>query len=84
MWSLEQDPVLRSTFAQLTILDRPGDPARFRDRMARCARLVPRLRQRVVDPLGGIGSPEWVDDPLFDLDFHVRHVSVPAPGTFRS
>ncbi len=83
MWALEQDPVLRSTFAQLTLLDRPGDPARFRDRMARCARQVPRLCQRVVDPLGGIGSPEWVDDPLFDLDFHVRHVSVPAPGTFR-
>ena len=83
MWALEQDPVLRSTFAQLTLLDRPGDPTRFRDRMARCARLVPRLRQRVVDPIGGIGAPEWVDDPLFDLDFHVRHVSVPSPGTLR-
>jgi diacylglycerol O-acyltransferase len=83
MWALEQDPVLRSTFAQLTLLDRPADPARFRDRMARCARLVPRLRQRVVDPIGGLGVPEWVDDPLFDLDFHVRHVSVPAPGTLR-
>jgi WS/DGAT/MGAT family acyltransferase len=83
MWALEQDPVLRSTFAQLTILDRPGDPVRFRERMARCARLVPRLRQRVVEPIGGIGPPEWVDDPLFDLDFHVRHVSVPPPGTRR-
>ncbi len=83
MWALEQDPVLRSTFAQLTLLDRPGDPGRFRDRMARAARLVPRLRQRVVDPIGGLGPPEWVDDPLFDLDFHVRHVSVPAPGTQR-
>lgn len=83
MWALEQDPVLRSTFAQLTILDRPGDPARFRERMARCARMVPRLRQRVVEPIGGIGPPEWVDDPLFDLDFHVRHVSVPPPGTLR-
>jgi WS/DGAT/MGAT family acyltransferase len=83
MWALEQDPVLRSTFAQLTLLDRPADLGRFRDRMARAARLVPRLRQRVVDPIGGLGPPEWVDDPLFDLDFHVRHVSVPAPGTQR-
>jgi len=37
----------------------------------------------VVDPIGGFGAPEWVDDPLFDLDFHVRHVSVPPPGTLR-
>jgi diacylglycerol O-acyltransferase len=83
MWALEQDPVLRSTFAQLTLLDRPPDLARYRERMARCTRLVPRLRQRVVDPIGGIGAPEWVDDALFDLDFHVRHVRVPAPGTLR-
>jgi diacylglycerol O-acyltransferase / wax synthase len=83
MWALEQDPVLHSTFAQLTLLDRPPDTARFRERMARCTRLVPRLRQRVVDPIGGLGAPEWVDDPLFDLDFHVRHVRVPAPGTLR-
>ena len=83
MWALEQDPVLRSTFAQLTLLDRPPDLARYRERMARCTLLVPRLRQRVVDPIGGIGAPEWVDDPLFDLDFHVRHVRVPAPGTLR-
>jgi hypothetical protein len=83
MWALEQDPVLRSTFAQLTLLDRPPDLARYRERMARCTRLVPRLRQRVVDPIGGIWAPEWVDDALFDLDFHVRHVRVPAPGTLR-
>jgi diacylglycerol O-acyltransferase / wax synthase len=83
MWALEQDPVLRATFAQLTILDRPPDPVRFRDRMARCTARIPRLRQRVVDPIGGIGAPEWVDDPLFDVDFHVRHVRVPAPGTLR-
>ncbi|MBA3302739.1 MAG: wax ester/triacylglycerol synthase family O-acyltransferase [Acidimicrobiia bacterium] len=83
MWALEQDPVLRSTFGQLSIFDRPADPARFRERLARAARIVPRLHQRVVEPVSGLGPPEWVDDPLFDLDYHVRRVAVPPPGTER-
>ena len=28
----------------------------------------------------GIGQPVWVDDPSFDLDYHVRHSAVPEPG----
>src|SRR5206468_4489874 len=28
-------------------------------------------------------APKWEDDPLFDLDFHVRHLSLPPPGTER-
>src|SRR3982750_3202605 len=80
MWALEQDPVLRSTFSNVTFFDRPPDHARFKARMARAVRLVPRLRQRVVDAPGGMAAPEWVDDPLFDLDFHVRRVAVAAPG----
>ncbi|MBA2626314.1 MAG: acyltransferase, partial [Acidimicrobiia bacterium] len=55
MWSLEQDPVLRSTFGQISFFDRPGDLGRLRDRLARASRLVPRLRQRVVEPVSGLG-----------------------------
>jgi WS/DGAT/MGAT family acyltransferase len=76
MWAAERDPVLRSTFLNVTFLDRPPDMARFRARLARAVRLVPRLRQRVVDTT-------FVDDPDFDLDFHVRHLALPAPGTDR-
>ncbi|CAN5556941.1 wax ester/triacylglycerol synthase family O-acyltransferase [soil metagenome] len=83
MWSLEQDPVLRSTFGQISFFDRPGDLGRLRDRLDRASRLVPRLRQWVVEPVGGLGPPEWVEDPLFDLDYHVRRVAVPSPGTER-
>lgn len=83
MWSLEQDPVLRSTFANVTFLDRPADPGRLRDRLLKAVEDLPRLRQRVVDAPGGIQSPSWVDDPLFDIDFHLRRVAVPPPGTER-
>lgn len=82
MWALEDDPVLRSSFANVTITDRPLDIGRLRARMATTVRRVPRLGQRVVDQ-PGFASPRWEDDPLFDLDFHVRHVALPAPGTER-
>ena len=82
MWALEDDPVLRSSFANVTVTDQPIDVERFRARMALTVRRVRRLRQRVVEP-PGFAAPRWEDDPMFDLDFHVRHVSLPAPGDER-
>ena len=43
--------------------------------------LVPRYRQKVRDVPGHLGLPVWVDDPGFDLAFHVRRSALPAPGT---
>lgn len=42
---------------------------------------VPRYRQKLVSPALGLGNPVWVDDPDFDLSFHVRHAALPEPGT---
>jgi len=47
------------------------------------ARLVdpfPRFRQRVRPPRLGVGAPQWEDDPEFDLDLHLHHIALPAPG----
>jgi len=41
---------------------------------------VPRLRQRPVNVPFGINHPVWVDDPDFDVDDHLRRMSLPAPG----
>ncbi|MEJ3657479.1 wax ester/triacylglycerol synthase family O-acyltransferase [Actinomycetes bacterium KLBMP 9759] len=41
---------------------------------------VPRYRQKVREVPGRIGLPVWVDDPDFDLHFHVRRSALPAPG----
>ena len=43
--------------------------------------LVPRYRQKVRDVPGHLGLPVWVDDPGFDLAFHVRRSALPAPGS---
>jgi diacylglycerol O-acyltransferase len=82
MWALEDDPVLRSAFANVTITDRPIDVERLRARMGTTCDRIRRLRQRVVEP-PGFTAPRWEDDPLFDLDFHIRHVALPSPGTER-
>jgi WS/DGAT/MGAT family acyltransferase len=81
MWAAERDPVMRSAFLNITFLDRPPDLDRFRSRLAKAAVVVPRLRQRVVD--AGVGAPEFVSDPDFDLGYHIRHVALPAPGDDR-
>ncbi|HET6964102.1 MAG TPA: wax ester/triacylglycerol synthase family O-acyltransferase [Acidimicrobiales bacterium] len=41
---------------------------------------VPRYRQRVRTVPLRLGPPVWVDDPDFDLGYHIRQVSLPAPG----
>ena len=83
MWALEDDPVLRSTFANVTFLDRVPDLDRFRDRMRMAITALPRLSQRVSDA-PGMANPEWIEDPFFDLDFHVRRVAVPQPASDRA
>jgi diacylglycerol O-acyltransferase / wax synthase len=83
MWRLEKDPHLSSTFANVTILDRPPDFDRLRRRMDRAVLAVPRLRQRVQPSPASIAPPTWVDDPDFDIDLHLRRIALPKPGTIR-
>ncbi len=83
MLTVERDPILRSSFLNLTLLDRAPDYERFRARMTGAIRGVPRLRQRVELAQLPLTPPEWVDDPDFDLGYHLRRVALPAPGTDR-
>jgi WS/DGAT/MGAT family acyltransferase len=43
--------------------------------------LVPRYRQKLAFPPLDTGRPFWVDDPNFNLDYHVRHTALPKPGS---
>jgi WS/DGAT/MGAT family acyltransferase len=42
---------------------------------------IPLFRRRLMTVPFGLHHPIWVEDPDFDLDYHVRRVAVPAPGT---
>lgn len=43
--------------------------------------LVPRYRQKLAFPRFEMGRPFWVDDPRFNIDYHVRHTALPSPGS---
>jgi WS/DGAT/MGAT family acyltransferase len=84
MWAVEKDPTLRSDFCNITILDRPPDQARVRAKITAALAAIPRLGERVVSAPLRIAPPEWRADPTFDLDYHLRKVALPAPGTQRA
>ena len=52
----------------------------FADLVAGKLPLVPRYRQKVRFVPLGIGRPLWVDDPHFNLGYHLRHTALPPPG----
>ena len=60
-----------------------GPPPPYRDLLKLIgARLdsVPRYRQRIMSVPGRVGRPVWVDETQFDLEYHLRHTALPAPG----
>lgn len=79
----EANPRTRSGILGVEILDTTPDWDRFRARLDHASRKVLRLRQKVVMPTLPTAAPRWVVDPDFNLDYHVRRVRVPAPGTLR-
>ncbi|TQV84687.1 wax ester/triacylglycerol synthase family O-acyltransferase [Exilibacterium tricleocarpae] len=44
---------------------------------------APSFRRRAVRVPLGADHPYWIEDPEFDLEFHVRHVALPRPGDWR-
>lgn len=83
MWTVEKEPSLRSDFLNVTVLDGPPDADRLRSRVRKAVEVLPRLRQKVVSAPLRLAPPQWVEDPQFDLDYHLRRVALPAPGGLR-
>lgn len=81
MWNVEKDPWMNPSGATIVTTDRPINATEFRRRMRYAVSQIPRLRQRVAPSLGRMSPPSWVPDPEFDFDFHVRHISLPSPGS---
>lgn len=69
----------------LSIFERPDDPSYrpfegWRASIERRLHLLEPLRRRAIAVPFGIDHPFWIEDPDFDLDYHVRHTAVPPPG----
>jgi diacylglycerol O-acyltransferase / wax synthase len=80
-WRMERDPALRSTIVVVDWLDCAPDWDALVARVDRISRLMPSLRQRVIDVPFGLTGPRWSYDPHFDLNWHVRRIAAPAPRT---
>ena len=61
-----------------------GPPPAFEDLLDHIRgrlHLVPRYRQKLANPPLESGRPLWVDDPTFNLEYHIRHTALPSPGS---
>jgi diacylglycerol O-acyltransferase / wax synthase len=66
----------------VSIFEGPAPPfERLEEMVAGKLGLVPRYRQKVRFVPLGLGRPVWVDDPHFNLSYHLRHSALPAPGS---
>jgi WS/DGAT/MGAT family acyltransferase len=83
MWRAEGDLRTRSSGVLLELLDSEPEWERFRSAHARASMTIPRLRDKVVEPVLPVVNPTWVPDDKFDLDYHVQRVRLPAPGSQR-
>jgi diacylglycerol O-acyltransferase len=54
----------------------------FQGSIDRVLHLVPRYRQKVRSVPLGLGPPVWIDDPDFNIAYHIRHTALPAPGGY--
>ncbi len=53
---------------------------KIKDFISKRLHLVPPFRRRLVNVPLNWHHPVWVDDPHFDLDYHIRRIGCPAPG----
>jgi WS/DGAT/MGAT family acyltransferase len=43
--------------------------------------LVPVLRRKLLNVPFGLDQPYWIDDPNFDIEYHIREIALPRPGS---
>lgn len=81
-----ETPTVFGHVSSLTVYDPTTAPggagleATKRLLLERMDRFAP-FRRRLVEVPLGLDLPYWIEDPDFDIDFHVRHHAVPPPGT---
>jgi WS/DGAT/MGAT family acyltransferase len=77
-----EGPTSHMHVGAVTIIE--GPPPRFDeflDGLRARLHLVPRYRQKLAYPPLDSGRPLWVDDPDFNLEYHVRQTALPRPGS---
>jgi diacylglycerol O-acyltransferase / wax synthase len=60
---------------------RPLTLARLTEVISERLPLVPVLRRKLLNVPLGLDQPYWIDDPHFDIEYHVREIALPRPGS---
>jgi len=78
----QEGPAAHMHVGAVLIFEGPAPAfADFADHIRGRLHLVPRYRHKLAFPPLESGRPLWVDDPSFNLEYHVRHTALPAPGS---
>jgi diacylglycerol O-acyltransferase len=78
----QEDASSHMHIGAVTIFEGPAPPfTEVREHLRSRLDLVPRYRQKLAHPPLESGRPLWIDDPTFNLEYHLRHSALPAPGT---
>jgi WS/DGAT/MGAT family acyltransferase len=78
----QEGPSSHMHIGGVTILEGPPPPfGDLLDLLRSRLHLVPRYRHKLATPPLGTGRPLWVDDPNFDLEYHLRQTALPSPGS---
>jgi diacylglycerol O-acyltransferase len=70
-----------SSAARVQSAAAPLTLARLTQLLAQRLPLVPVMRQKLLEVPLGLDQPYWVDDPAFDIEYHIREVGLPRPGS---
>src|SRR6266576_3402850 len=77
----QEGPVSHMHIGWVTIVEGPPPTMeQFLEEIRRRLHLVPRYRQKLAYTVLDSGRPVWIDDPSFNLEYHIRHTALPAPG----
>ncbi|HEY1592975.1 MAG TPA: wax ester/triacylglycerol synthase family O-acyltransferase [Solirubrobacteraceae bacterium] len=78
----QEGPTSHMHIGGVLIFEGPPPPFDdFLDHVRSRLHLVPRYRQKLATPPLETGRPLWVDDPTFNLEYHIRNTALPAPGS---
>lgn len=73
--------IVHMHIAGIAVLGNPAPPFRDLETLITSKlHVIPRYHQRIRSVPFELGRPVWVDDPHFDLGYHLRHTALPAPG----
>ncbi|MDO9407554.1 wax ester/triacylglycerol synthase family O-acyltransferase [Patulibacter sp.] len=77
----QEGPASHMHIGGLTVFEGPPPPfSEVLETIRGRLHLLPRYRQRLEHAPLGSGNPVWIDDPAFNLEYHVRRTALPAPG----